>query len=280
MRSRNRPQKISETLDPGAEMELDIKDLVELDADSNFEFNNAKVSQGNRSLSADHMKGSVEKRRIDVDGTVEYRDPRAGGARQERQLRWHRSRVRRRAVRTAHATGARRRQPPVSGQQRRREGRGRAVHHLPRRRSRLADPGRQRVPSIPRRAPPPARDARVEFLGVPIMRLPYITFPVGNVRKSGFLFPSFGTSTRGGRAAVGALVLEHRTPAGPDLHAHLVHLARRRPGSRLSLPHAAQPRRTGGQHPAGRRQDRRDTQPLPHHQHHQPAGRLAPVAGR
>ncbi len=43
-----------------------------------------------------------------------------------------------------------------------------------------------------------ARDARVEFFGVPLLRLPVISFPVGNARKSGFLFPSIGTSTQSG----------------------------------------------------------------------------------
>ena len=43
-----------------------------------------------------------------------------------------------------------------------------------------------------------ARDARVEFLGVPILRLPVISFPVGNARKSGLLFPSLGSTTNSG----------------------------------------------------------------------------------
>ena len=32
-----------------------------------------------------------------------------------------------------------------------------------------------------------ARDARVEFFGVPLLRLPVISFPVGNARKTGVL---------------------------------------------------------------------------------------------
>jgi LPS-assembly protein len=43
-----------------------------------------------------------------------------------------------------------------------------------------------------------ARGARVEFLGVPILRLPVISFPVGNARKSGLLFPSLGSTTNSG----------------------------------------------------------------------------------
>lgn len=41
-------------------------------------------------------------------------------------------------------------------------------------------------------------DVRVEFMGVPLMYLPVISFPVGESRKSGFLFPNFGQSTRNG----------------------------------------------------------------------------------
>lgn len=37
-----------------------------------------------------------------------------------------------------------------------------------------------------------ARDARVEFFGVPLFYLPYFTFPISDKRKSGFLVPQFG----------------------------------------------------------------------------------------
>jgi len=42
------------------------------------------------------------------------------------------------------------------------------------------------------------RDAAIEFKGVPILYLPYLSFPLGDQRKSGFLFPNVGYSTRGG----------------------------------------------------------------------------------
>ncbi|MCU0975621.1 MAG: LPS assembly protein LptD [Steroidobacteraceae bacterium] len=42
------------------------------------------------------------------------------------------------------------------------------------------------------------RDVKLEFLGVPILYLPWISFPAGPARKSGFLFPSIGTSSRSG----------------------------------------------------------------------------------
>src|SRR5580658_6278617 len=40
--------------------------------------------------------------------------------------------------------------------------------------------------------------ATVDFKGVPILYLPWISFPLGDERKSGFLFPSFGTSSTSG----------------------------------------------------------------------------------
>ncbi|HSU42492.1 MAG TPA: LPS assembly protein LptD, partial [Polyangiaceae bacterium] len=40
--------------------------------------------------------------------------------------------------------------------------------------------------------------AKVEFKGVPIFYAPWLTFPIGPDRKSGFLFPNIGRSTRSG----------------------------------------------------------------------------------
>jgi len=42
------------------------------------------------------------------------------------------------------------------------------------------------------------RGTRVDFKGVPIMYLPWMSFPLGTERKSGFLFPSIGHSQRSG----------------------------------------------------------------------------------
>jgi LPS-assembly protein len=42
------------------------------------------------------------------------------------------------------------------------------------------------------------RDVRLDFKGVPILYSPWLTFPVGEERKSGLLFPSIGTSNKTG----------------------------------------------------------------------------------
>ena len=43
-----------------------------------------------------------------------------------------------------------------------------------------------------------ARKARIRFKGVPLVYLPWLSFPVGSARQSGLLFPSLGNSSRGG----------------------------------------------------------------------------------
>jgi LPS-assembly protein len=43
-----------------------------------------------------------------------------------------------------------------------------------------------------------ARSARVEFKDVPILYLPWLSFPLSNERKSGFLYPTIGNSSRSG----------------------------------------------------------------------------------
>ena len=42
------------------------------------------------------------------------------------------------------------------------------------------------------------RNVRLHFKGVPILYTPFISFPLGDQRKSGFLFPDFGFSERSG----------------------------------------------------------------------------------
>jgi LPS-assembly protein len=42
------------------------------------------------------------------------------------------------------------------------------------------------------------RGARIDFKGVPILYLPWVSFPIGDQRKSGFLFPTIGNTSRGG----------------------------------------------------------------------------------
>ena len=41
-------------------------------------------------------------------------------------------------------------------------------------------------------------DAQVDFMGVPLLYLPWLSFPLGTERKSGFLFPGIGNTSAGG----------------------------------------------------------------------------------
>ena len=43
-----------------------------------------------------------------------------------------------------------------------------------------------------------AKNARLEFKGVPFLYLPYISYPVTNERKSGWLIPKIGSSQQRG----------------------------------------------------------------------------------
>src|SRR5262249_24122397 len=41
-------------------------------------------------------------------------------------------------------------------------------------------------------------DARIDFMGVPLMYLPWLSFPLSSERKSGFLFPGMGNTSNSG----------------------------------------------------------------------------------
>ena len=45
-----------------------------------------------------------------------------------------------------------------------------------------------------------ARNVKISFQGLPIAYAPYLSFPIGNARKSGVLTPEFGSAGRSGRA--------------------------------------------------------------------------------
>ena len=45
-----------------------------------------------------------------------------------------------------------------------------------------------------------AKSVKLRFQGIPILYTPYLSFPIGDARKSGILTPEFGSSGRSGRA--------------------------------------------------------------------------------
>ncbi len=71
------------------------------------------------------------------------------------------------------------------------------------------------------------RNVRLDFKGVPILYVPYFSFPVGNERKSGFLYPSFGSYSRDG------LSVPWYWNIAPNLDATLVPTFDHRRGAKL-----------------------------------------------
>ena len=124
-----------------------------------------------------------------------------------------------------------------------------------------------RFPSTPSTSVGTARDARVEFFGVTLLRLPYISFPVGNVRKSGVLFPSIGSSSNSGAQ----LSVPYYFNIAPNQDLTLTPTWYTTRGldieARIPLPDPAHARRTRGQRAAGRSQDRQDPHPHEDRQH-------------
>jgi LPS-assembly protein len=171
---------------------------ITLDGEHNAELGeDVVIHQGNRTLSAKRFRYSPEPQQVDVDGTVEYRDP-------ELVVRGN----------TGSFDGEEATFEGVQFELPTRPARGAAtgltldkngIVKLKQVEYTTCPPGRSdwmiRADSVSldtARSVGTARDARVEFFGVPLLRLPVISFPVGNARKTGLLFPSFGTSTRGG----------------------------------------------------------------------------------
>jgi LPS-assembly protein len=189
-------QKLSSRLNPGALYQYVADDII--GTENNLELSGGvEVSQGETSLRAERLKASKDPAHIEVDGPVELRDP-------ELVIRGNAGSI---DPGEAAFDGVQFELPT-------RPGRGEATRFsisedgiikLSGVQYTTCPAGREdwllRADSLSintERSTGTARDARVEFFGVPLLRLPVITFPVGNARKSGFLLPSIGTTTRGG----------------------------------------------------------------------------------
>jgi LPS-assembly protein len=175
-----------------------IADALRGDRQRNVELTGRlEVRQGQRSLAADKVDISSADERIAVSGKVEFNDPQlvvrgdAGSlSRDEADFQGAQFELPQRSARGAAKSLSLNRQGVL-----RLDGvsyttcpAGSTDWQI------LAD----RVSIDTARSMGTARDARVEFLGVPLLRLPVISFPVGNARKSGVLFPSLGTTTSSG----------------------------------------------------------------------------------
>ncbi len=193
----------NEAVNPGvaeqsSEIEIQADDAA-LGRDGNAELSgNVTVRQGDRQLSAEQVTYDAASQRFRVDGNVAYRDPvlRARGARGEYGQNSG-----------ARFEGAEFELParPARGTAREMSLDTNGVVTLedvtfstcP-----AEDPAWQiRARSIEldtQQRLGTARGAEINFKGVPILYLPYLSFPLGSERKTGFLFPSIGHSTRSG----------------------------------------------------------------------------------
>jgi LPS-assembly protein len=156
------------------------------------------ITQGQREVSAESATYDASERRFDVEGDVEYRSPELrlkGGSGS-----WN-------ALGTGQFTGAEFELPQ-------RPARGSADSLAMTREGELKLDGvrfttcpagnndwelRASAIDIDQRTQQgKGRNVRVDLMGIPVLYTPVISFPVGDARKSGFLFPSFGNSDKSG----------------------------------------------------------------------------------
>ena len=79
------------------------------------------------------------------------------------------------------------------------------------------------------------RGVRLDFKGVPLLYTPFISFPVCNERKSGFLFPTHRHLVAQRHVAHDSVVLEHRAELRRDLRADVLLQARQQARHRVSV---------------------------------------------
>ena len=159
---------------------------------------NVQLTQGRRTLRAETATYEAETRRFKVEGDVEYQDP---------QLR-----VKGSTGTWSGAEGGRFEGAEFELPDRPARGTAASLGLTPRGNLELEEVLFTTCPagnddwllkassiSIDREAQQgTGRDVRMEFLGVPVLYTPYISFPAGESRKSGFLFPTIGTSSSNG----------------------------------------------------------------------------------
>jgi LPS-assembly protein len=159
---------------------------------------NVQVLQGDRELHANHAHYDPKHNTLDVEGGVEYSDPlvhvTGGGGSYTQNV-------------GAEFNGAQfeLHQPPAHGT-------ADFIHLTPDGKIRL---DHVRFTTCPKEDPVwqlraneiildtharigTARQTKIDFKGVPVLYLPYLSFPLSSDRKSGFLFPTIGNSSTNG----------------------------------------------------------------------------------
>jgi len=185
---------------PAPDAPIDISsDNARLGVDGNAQLSgNVRVRQGDRRIEADDVEYDAESMSFKLRGAVRYEDPvlRARGGNGE----------------YSQAGGARFEGAQFEMLERPARGAARQLQLTPDGLIQLDDvsfstcpaeePAWQirarRIEIDTRAREGTGRNAAIEFKGVPLLYLPYLSFPLGNQRKSGFLFPNLGQTTRSG----------------------------------------------------------------------------------
>ncbi|MBK7904476.1 MAG: LPS-assembly protein LptD [Proteobacteria bacterium] len=159
---------------------------------------NVQIRMGQRLLTADQASINAEQRSVELNGDIEYLDPQMhvrgkGGSFQEGgvgNFEGAEFELREQSVRGA-AANARIRQSGLIGLE--------GVRYT------ACPPGNEdwslaagAIEIDQKALIGTGRDVRIEFLGVPVFYTPWISFPVGDQRKSGLLFPTIGSGSRTG----------------------------------------------------------------------------------
>ncbi len=159
---------------------------------------NVQIRMGQRLLTADQASINAERRSVELNGDIEYLDPQMhvrgkGGSFQEGgvgSFEGAEFELREQSVRGA-AANARFRQSGQIGLE--------GVRYT------ACPPGNEdwslaagAIEIDQKTLIGTGRDVRIEFLGVPVFYTPWISFPVGDQRKSGLLFPTIGSGSRTG----------------------------------------------------------------------------------
>ena len=159
---------------------------------------NVQIRMGQRLLTADQASINAEQRSVELNGDIEYLDPQMhvrgkGGTFQEGgegSFEGAEFELREQSVRGA-AANARFRQSGQIGLE--------GVRYT------ACPPGNEdwslaagAIEIDQKTLIGTGRDVRLEFLGVPVFYTPWISFPVGDQRKSGLLFPTIGSGSRTG----------------------------------------------------------------------------------
>ncbi len=158
---------------------------------------NVRIRMGQRLLTADKAEIDAEQRSVRLEGTVEYLDPTlhvrgqggsfAAGAGEfegaqfelkDRGVRGAARDVRLRGESVLDLEGVRYTACPPGND----DWKLRAEHISIDQQTRIGT----------------GSDVKLEFMGATILYAPWITFPVGDVRKSGFLFPTIGSGSKTG----------------------------------------------------------------------------------